>query len=199
MNSAITLTLPGWQGAGTSHWLELWERTLGFERVQQHDWLTPLRGDWITRLEDVILSKDTVRPFVLVAHGLGCHLVAAWAAVSRNAARVHAALLVAPPDVGRPDFPPEAHSWRRPVLTRLPFAATCVGFSDDPHCSVDAGRRMASSWGAHCVALAGPGPQGEAGALGDWPRGQDILKTALAKRQPEQFNESKELTWSPKN
>ena len=49
----------------------------------------------MARLDEVLLEDDT--PAVLVAHSLGCQLVSAWAAHSRLTARVHAALLVAPP------------------------------------------------------------------------------------------------------
>jgi uncharacterized protein len=175
MYSSITLTLPGWLGASRAHWLSRWEDLHGCERVHQHDWRQALRGDWITRLEDVILSKAPGQPIVLVAHGLGCHLVAAWADVSRQAARVHAALLVAPPDLTRPDFPPETFSWRRPVLTRLPFASTCVISTNDPYCSVATGRSLASSWGANCIALDGVGHFDDAAGLRDWSEGRAYL------------------------
>ena len=84
------LILPGWEGSGPKHWQTLWEQRHGYRRVEQHDWTTPLRGDWVARLEDVVLSCD--EPAVLVAHSLGCILTAAWAAASKNTQRVKAAL-----------------------------------------------------------------------------------------------------------
>src|SRR5450830_1556311 len=83
MKSQNVLILPGWQGSGLAHWQSLWQARQGYQRVDQHDWLRPLRGDWIARLEDVVLS--TSEPAVLVAHSLGCVLVAAWAAHTHNA------------------------------------------------------------------------------------------------------------------
>ncbi|MGB4361802.1 MAG: alpha/beta hydrolase, partial [Rhodoferax sp.] len=50
---ANILILPGWQGSGPQHWQSLWQARHGYPRVEQHDWLRPLRGDWIARLEDV--------------------------------------------------------------------------------------------------------------------------------------------------
>jgi len=88
------LILPGWQNSGPDHWQSQWQTAHGYQRVEQHDWLRPLRGDWIARLEEVLLLNRA--PAVLVAHSLGCLLVAAWAAHSRNAHLVRAALLVAP-------------------------------------------------------------------------------------------------------
>jgi predicted alpha/beta hydrolase family esterase len=80
------LLLPGWLDSGPGHWQTRWEARHGFQRVQQDDWTWPRRGDWMTRLEDTLLADD--RPALLVAHSLGCHLVAAWAAHSRHVDRV---------------------------------------------------------------------------------------------------------------
>jgi predicted alpha/beta hydrolase family esterase len=93
MTDAQVLLLPGWQNSGPDHWQSRWEQNFGYVRVEQHDWMQPLRGDWIARLEDVLLSQKG--PSVLVAHSLGCLLVAAWAAHSRHTHLVSAALLVA--------------------------------------------------------------------------------------------------------
>ena len=60
------LLLPGWQNSGPDHWQSRWEPLYGMERVEQHDWMLPLRGDWIARLEDVLLAQSG--PSVLVAH-----------------------------------------------------------------------------------------------------------------------------------
>ena len=105
MNTAHVLLLPGWQNSGPDHWQSRWQAAHGYLRVEQHDWLRPLRGDWIARLEDVLLQRD--EPTVLVAHSLGCSLVAAWAAHSRNTHLVSAALLVAPGDAEREALRPD--------------------------------------------------------------------------------------------
>ena len=64
------LLLPGWLNSGPAHWQSRWEATQGFTRVVQADWLWPRRGDWMARLEEVLLADE--RPAVLVAHSLGC-------------------------------------------------------------------------------------------------------------------------------
>lgn len=167
------LTLPGWQGSGPEHWQSRWERLHGLQRVEQHDWLQPRRGDWMARLEDVLLSEPT--PALLVAHSLGCHLVVAWAAHSRHAARVRGALLVAPPDTERENMPPQLHTWRPISRMRLPFRATVVASGDDPYCATARAAEMAQCWGAPLV-LAGPcGHLNAESALGDWPQGLALL------------------------
>ncbi len=130
MTEFDVLILPGWQSSGPLHWQSRWEALHGYRRVEQHDWLRPLRGDWIARLEEVLLARAV--PVWLVSHSLGCLLVAAWAAHSRQTARVAGALLVAPADPELPALRPLLRSWAPVQQTRLPFPALLLGSSNDP-------------------------------------------------------------------
>lgn len=171
------LLLPGWQDSGATHWQSRWEVTYGDERVVQADWDWPLRGDWMARLDEVMAEDQ--RPVVLVAHSLGCLLVAAWAAHSRQAGRVRGALLVAPPDVERAEAPLPLHKWRPPVRARLPFPTLAVISSDDPFCEPARAAALTDDWGADRLD-AGPRGHinGESG-LGDWPEGRAALARLL--------------------
>lgn len=181
-----------------------------FVRVQQHDWQRPLRGDWCARLEEVVvnhlaqagkaprsLSKDELpvhysiglehdlvyksgKSIVFVAHSLGCHLVAAWAAASQHTSAIRGALLVAPPDLTQSDLPPDLHNWRKPVLNPLPFTTTCVVSSSDPFASHAAGHAMAAAWGARCVEAGPVGHINGDSSLGNWPAGQALLTELIA-------------------
>lgn len=167
------LLLPGWLDSGPDHWQSRWEALHADQRVVQSDWLWPKRGDWMARLEEVLLDSDA--PALLVAHSLGCQLVAAWAAHSRHAARVKGALLVAPPDIEREDMPPNLMPWRPIVRQRLPFPAIAVTSSDDPYGAPERSAAMARDWGAERVDIGPRGHiNGESG-LGDWPEGRALL------------------------
>lgn len=171
------LLLPGWQDSGPGHWQSLWEAHFGDRRVVQDDWLWPRRGDWMARLDEVLL--DSEGPVLLAAHSLGCQLVANWALHSRLTARVAGALLVAPPDTERADLPPQLHGWRPMPRARLPFAATAAISSDDPYGDADRMHALAAAWGARVVDA---GPRGHLNAdsgLGAWPEGRALL-AALA-------------------
>lgn len=173
------LLLPGWLDSDAAHWQSRWERLHGDHRVTQDDWQWPKRGDWMARLEEVLLQDDT--PAVLVAHSLGCQLVAAWAAHSQHTKRVSAALLVAPPDVERGDMPPQLAPWRPIVRSRLPFPSTAVVSSDDPYCAPERAAEMAAQWGCELVSVGERGHiNGESG-LADWPQGREILNALLAR------------------
>lgn len=173
MNAANILLLPGWQNSGPDHWQSRWEAQHGYQRVAQHDWLRPLRGDWIAQLEEALLPRD--EPAVLVAHSLGCLLVAAWAAHSRNLQRVKAALLVAPGDAEREALRPLLASWSPIALRRLPFPSVLVGSRDDPYCSHARAQQFAKAWGSDWIDLGAAGHINAESGLGDWPAGHQIL------------------------
>jgi hypothetical protein len=127
----------------------------------------------MARLDDVLLA--TPEPAVLVAHSLGCQLVAAWAAHSRHTHRVKAALLVAPPDTEHEGMPPNFFNWRPIVRRQLPFASVAVMSSNDPFCARDRAHGMACDWASELVSIGDRGHiNGESG-LGDWPEGIALL------------------------
>jgi predicted alpha/beta hydrolase family esterase len=168
------LLLPGWLDSDAAHWQSRWEARHGHRRVEQDDWLWPRRGDWMARLDEVLLAERAAG-VLLVAHSLGCQLVAAWAAHSRHVGQVAAALLVAPPDTEREDMPPNLFNWRPIVRERLPFASLVVASTDDPYCALPRAERMAADWGAAIVEIGARGHiNGESG-LGDWPEGLALL------------------------
>ena len=177
MNPSRVLLLPGWQNSGPEHWQSRWERLHGDQRVEQHDWDWPRRGDWMARLDEVLLQDDA--PAVLVAQSLGCQLVASWAAHSQHTGRVKGALLVAPPDTEREDMPPQLHNWRPIRRPRLPFPSITVISSDDPFGAAERSTQMAADWGSSVIIA---GPRGHLNAdsgLGDWPEGRALLASLV--------------------
>jgi predicted alpha/beta hydrolase family esterase len=179
------LVLPGWQNSGPRHWQSRWEALYGDARVEQSDWMHPLRGDWMMRLDEAIgeLEAAEASPQVaLVAHSLGCQLVSAWAGHSRKTARVRAALLVAPPDVERDEVRAALHSFTPIVRQRLPFASLAVISTDDPFCALDRARGMAIDWGSQVLEVGPRGHLNSDSGLGDWPEGRQLLADLLAGR-----------------
>ena len=171
MNPSNVLILPGWQNSGPDHWQSRWERAHGYARVEQHDWMRPLRGDWISRLEDALLARDLGQHerAVLVGHSLGCMTAVAWAAHSKNTQRVGAALLVAPPDCERESMRPMLPGWSPVPLQKLPFPSVLFASSNDPFCALERARFFADAWGSELIEA---GPRGHLNAdsgLGDWP------------------------------
>ena len=116
---------------------------------------------------------------MLVAHSLGCLLVAAWAAHSQHTARVVAALLVAPPDTERADMPPNLFNWTPIERRRLPFATHVNSSNDDPFCSRERAIRLANDWGGQHTTLGACGHINAESGLGEWPEGHALLQTLV--------------------
>jgi predicted alpha/beta hydrolase family esterase len=179
MSLGTVLILPGWQNSGEAHWQSRWEALHGYTRVQQHDWMQPLRGDWMAQLEEHVLAAEV--PVALVAHSLGCMLAAAWAEHSQNTYKVKAALLVAPGDPDGEELRYLLPSWSPVVCQRLPFAAQLLGSQNDPYCSLARAKEFAIVWGAEFIDYGATGHiNGESG-LGDWSDGHDRLQVLMAR------------------
>jgi predicted alpha/beta hydrolase family esterase len=177
LDAPSVLLLPGWQGSGPGHWQMHWAREQGYAVVEQNDWLHPLRGDWLARLDETVI--DASGPVVLVAHSLGCILVSAWAGVSRHTARVRGALLVAPGDTEAPALKDRLPGWSPIARQPLPFHSMLVGSQNDPYCSAERAQSLAYAWGARWVDLGAAGHINADSSLGDWPEGQALLQTLL--------------------
>ncbi len=175
--STPVLIIPGWHNSGPDHWQSLWQAQHGYVRVEQHNWDFPLRGDWMIQLEEAVLANPDA---VLVAHSLGCVLVAAWAAHSLISHKVKGALLVAPADVERPEMQHMLHSWSPIVRERLPFASIVAASRNDAHCSMLRASGLAQAWDSRLVDCGSVGHINTDSRVGDWPDGfallQDLLK-----------------------
>lgn len=152
------LIVPGWQGSADDHWQSHWQRSLpNSARVEQLDWLTPRREDWVAALERQIAADP--RPAILIAHSLGCVTVAHWAAQAPMASlrRVQGALLVAPADVQRPNCPEALRNFAPIPRHLLPFPSQLVGSDNDSAASAARAIELAREWGSEAAILSGAG------------------------------------------
>ncbi|HEK1684002.1 TPA: alpha/beta hydrolase [Pseudomonas putida] len=152
------LIVPGWQGSPDNHWQSHWQRSLpNSARVEQQDWLTPQRRDWVQALEQAIAAERS--PVILIAHSLGCITIAHWAAQASPGLlrRVRGALLVAPADVERPTCAPALRNFAPIPLHALPFPSQVVSSDNDPAVSVPRALYLAKAWGAEAGLLSNAG------------------------------------------
>jgi hypothetical protein len=167
------LVLPGYADSGPGHWQSLWEAAEpAFRRVVQRDWLMPELAEWLATLERAIAACAT--PPVLVAHSLGCALVAHHARAGGGGVR--AALLVAPADVDEIATMLDAVRSFAPVpLVHLPFPSLVVASADDPYVTPKRAEAFARAWGSRLVTLAGAGHINTDSGFGAWPEGRRLL------------------------
>lgn len=173
------LILPGINDSGPEHWQSRWERILpGARRVKQADWDRPACADWVTTLGRAVTG--TPGDLVLIAHSLGCLLVAHAAAAGALTSAVRGALLVAPPDPDASSFPDCATGFRPLPLRRLPFPSVLIASQDDAYSSIDFSARVADAWGSRFIDAGRAGHLNAASGLGDWPAGRAHLDRLLA-------------------
>jgi hypothetical protein len=173
----MVLILPGLYNSGQGHWQTIWESDLpNVRRVQQRDWDRPDRRDWVAALDSAI--RQTESGIVLAAHSLGCALTAWWAAEhghAPHAAKVKGALLVAPPDVERPDFPESVVGFAPMPRMALPFNSIVAASSDDPWCALSRAQSWAADWRAQFHHIGERGHINSQSGLENWPQGQRWL------------------------
>jgi predicted alpha/beta hydrolase family esterase len=173
MVSRRVLVLPGLGGSEPAHWQSLWEERYGFTRVEQEDWNHPNRSAWAKRLEAALEAEP--EPVVLVAHSLGCALVAS--AAKRAHGRIFAALMVAPADVEDEERTPELTRSFAPLpLKPLGFKATVVASRDDPYVAFERAAHFADRWDAAFVDAGAAGHLNAESNLGEWPEGYRLLQ-----------------------
>jgi uncharacterized protein len=172
MSSTPSIVIvPGWRDSGLGHWQSLWAETLpGAVRVQQDDWLTPVRTAWVASITQTILAQPA--PVVIVAHSLGC--IATTHLPSEAAQRIQGALLVAPADPERrgvlSDFAPVPYH-------RLPYRSIVVASTNDPFCPVRTAGAYARAWGSELVRLQNAGHINIESGFGEWPLGLALLQS----------------------
>ena len=173
MNAPV-LVLPGYADSGPEHWQSRWQAAdPSCRRVMQRDWLNPSLGEWREALDRAIGACD--RPPVLVAHSLGCALVAHH--VAAGGRPVKGALLVAPADVDMVAMVLEAVQSFAPVpLVPLPFPSIVVASTDDPYVSAERAAAFARAWGSRLVTLDGAGHINTDSGYGEWSQGRELLE-----------------------
>jgi hypothetical protein len=173
MVTTRVLVLPGYADSGPGHWQSLWEASdAALRRVPQRDWLMPDLAEWLAALDRAIAA--CAAPPVLVAHSLGCALVAHHVKVGGRG--VKAALLVAPADVDMMAAMLDAVQSFAPVpLVPLPFPSVVVASGDDPYVAPARAEAFARAWGSRLVTLAGAGHINADSGFGAWPEGRRLL------------------------
>jgi predicted alpha/beta hydrolase family esterase len=172
---ALVLTLPGYGGSGPDHWQTRWEALHPeYRRVQVPDWDRPDRDVWVKALGDAVALS--AGPPVLVAHSLGCLVVAHFAARGGVA---RAALLVAVPDPSGPEFPHAARGFADMPRQRLGFPSRVVASRNDPYGSFEFSARCAAAWGSDLTDVGALGHINADSGLGDWPEGERLLSGLL--------------------
>ena len=178
-DSPPILIVPGLHDSGPDHWQSHWQRALSnAERVEQQDWDRPLLGDWTISLAEAVRRRPGA---ILVAHSLGCALVAHFAQVTGGRG-VGGAMLVAPADVNREGPAGRLLVGFSPIpRQRLPFPSLVVASRNDPYVEIERAEAFARSWGADFVDLGRAGHINVDSGRGAWMKGRGLLRGLIAR------------------
>jgi len=170
--NAPVLLVPGIGNSGPDHWQSRWQAASpDCHRVMQRDWDHPRCDEWSEALEQAVARAGTHAR--LVAHSLGCLLVAHWLQSTR--CTIAGALLVAVPDPQSAAFPKEATGFAPVPRSRFTCPSIVVASQDDPYGTLDFARDCASAWGGRFMDIGRAGHINAASGLGDWRKGHELL------------------------
>ncbi|WP_420962788.1 RBBP9/YdeN family alpha/beta hydrolase [Brucella sp. IR073] len=174
-----TLIIPGYRGSEAGHWQREWLLDDPMAKVvEQEDWENPDLTDWLHVLEAHLTEHPRA---ILVAHSLGCILVA-HLANRPAAAHVAGALLVAPADTERMTRQDRKFASFAPIPREaFPFPSIVVASRNDHYMSYAKAKALADVWGSGLVDLGYAGHINPASGFGYWPEGA-ILTSSF--RQP---------------
>lgn len=172
------LVVSGLWDSGPEHWQTHWlQDHPEWAKVAHRDFAAPQRDEWVAELDAAIAACDG--PPVLLAHSLGCMLVAQWAR-SGSALQIAGAMLVAPSDVEAASYPIDANDFVPIPMAAFTFPSLLVASTDDEYASLERSRAFAEAWGSELIEVPDAGHiNGDAG-YGPWPEGLAMLEQFTA-------------------
>jgi predicted alpha/beta hydrolase family esterase len=171
--------LPGLNNSGPQHWQTHWEEKYGFIRINQSDWDTPVREDWINTIDETI-SKYPLDKVILIGHSLACSATVFWFEKFRR--KIKGALLVGPSDTEAPSYPPGTTGFKPMPLTKLEFPSIVIASSNDDYVTLDRAKFFAGCWGSELINAGPVGHINSSSNLGSWEGGYEVLKKLMSDR-----------------
>jgi uncharacterized protein len=173
MTGKTSLILAGISDSGPGHWQTLWQQAdPRMQKLSHSEWEAPVMEVWLDELQSAL--HRTGNDVVLVAHSLGCLLVAHWA--QRTGGKVAGALLAAVPDTSLPVFPASARHFAPVPMAPLGFPSIVACSEDDPHATVAFTRGCAAAWGSSLRLVGNLGHVNVASNIGAWEDGRALLR-----------------------
>jgi predicted alpha/beta hydrolase family esterase len=174
MQGVTFVFLAGIGNSGDGHWQRAWhERLPGSVWVEHDDWERPVKGDWVSDFQAALWKIRG--PVVVIAHSLGCLVLAEWAR-TRDDPSIAGAFLVAVPDPDSSAFPAVAAGFGDLTKAQLSFPSLVLASRNDDYAGIGYARDVAHTWGAEFADMGDTGHINAASGLGDWDEGWRLLE-----------------------
>ena len=173
MQEITYVFLAGVYNSGPQHWQRLWHESMpGSVWVEHKDWEHPERDAWVSDLQAEMWQ--IAGPMIVIAHSLGCLLLAEWAR-NHDDPSLLGAFLVAVPDPHGPRFPRGVTGFAEPASLELPCPALVIASQDDEYAPLDFARETARHWNADFLDAGRLGHINADSGVGQWEEGRALL------------------------
>jgi len=171
----MKINIPGLHNSSEEHWQSYFEETQPdqFIRVDQENWDEPDCGTWIDKIESE-LENLNYSGLILIGHSIGCMAIVKW--YEKFGHEIKGALLVAPSDSERDNYPSYITGFVPIPDKRLPFPTIVVASDNDHVTEIERSREFAKNWGSKLVIIENAGHIEPKSGFGDWPEGLELIK-----------------------
>ena len=170
----MKINIPGLHNSDKDHWQSHFERLYPSEikRVNQSNWDAPNCETWIEKIENDLISLNHSE-LILIGHSIGCMAIVKWYEKFRH--KIKGALLVAPSDAERDDYPKNIKGFTPIPVIKLPFPSIVVASTNDFVTDMERSQEFATNWGSELIVLENAGHIESASGYGNWAKGIQLL------------------------
>jgi predicted alpha/beta hydrolase family esterase len=169
-------TIPGLYGSGKQHWQTRWEDLYGYTRINQNEWNDPLYDQWHENLFKVLRTNGS-ESVVLIAHSLGCHLVAKSYPIIKKWTR--GIFFVAPPNLDSEALRKDLSSFKSAKSEGFECVAWLIYSEDDPFASVPYSKSMGDTLRMKTFTVGKRGHINSDSNIGNWDEGSLLFNQML--------------------
>lgn len=171
----MKINIPGLHNSNEEHWQTLIERSdpENFQRIHQENWDAPDCAIWIDQIEKELKTFHH-NDLILIGHSIGCMAIVKWH--EKFGHRIKGALLVAPSDSERANYPAYISGFTPIPSFKLPFPTIVVASTNDHVTDLERAKEFALNWGSEFVVLENAGHIEPKSGFGNWPLGLELIE-----------------------
>ncbi len=170
----MKIIIPGLHNSDSNHWQTHFEVAMPDEylRIQQENWDETNCATTIAKIEKD-LAGFNYPEIILVGHSIGCIAIVKW--LEKFGHRIKGALLVAPSDSERVNYPPYITEFVPIPNKKLPFPSIVVASTNDHVTNIERAKEFAKNWGSKLVILENAGHIESKSGYGEWNLGFELI------------------------
>jgi hypothetical protein len=172
----MKINIPGLHNSNEDHWQTRFEQSdpVNFKRVKQVNWDEPDCATWIDQIESELKDLNHSE-LILIGHSIGCMAIVKWQ--EKFGHKIKGALLVAPSDSERENYPTYITGFIPIPTKKFPFPTIVVASDNDHVTEIERSKEFAKNWGSKLIILENAGHIEPKSGFGDWPLGLELIAT----------------------